>query len=99
MATGQSSNRKLVPGAEQALEQFKYQVASSIGVTPPASGYWGELSSRDCGAVGGNMVRSMIQLAEQQLAGQSGAGTFGTGAAGGGARTTGGGAGTTQTTR
>ncbi|MDP2872221.1 MAG: alpha/beta-type small acid-soluble spore protein [Bacillota bacterium] len=92
MAQGQSRNRALVPGAQNALEQFKYQVASSIGVTPPASGYWGELTSRDCGAVGGNMVRSMIQLAEQQLSGGTGTITAGT------ARTMGT-TGTTQTTR
>lgn len=96
MAQGQSRNRALVPGAENALDQFKYQVASQIGVTPPASGYWGELTSRDCGAVGGNMVRSMIQLAEQQLAG--GAGTIGAGTTGGTTRIAGT-TGTTGTTR
>lgn len=84
MATGQRSNRSLVPGAERALEQFKYEVARQIGVQPPASGYWGELTSRDCGAVGGNMVRQMIQLAEQRLSGQPG-GTVGTTGAGGAA--------------
>lgn len=83
MGTGQRSNRSLVPGAERALEQFKYEVARQIGVQPPASGYWGELTSRDCGAVGGNMVRQMIQLAEQRLSGQPG-GAVG-GAAGGAA--------------
>lgn len=111
MGTGQRSNRTLVPGAERALEQFKYEVARQIGVQPPASGYWGELTSRDCGAVGGNMVRQMIQLAEQRLSGQPGGtvgGTAGMGGAGGagGAGTagfggaTGGAAGTTgRTTR
>lgn len=78
MAQGsQTGNRAVVPGAERALDQFKYEIARNIGVNPPASGYWGDLTSRDCGAVGGNMVRAMIQLAEQQLSGQSGA-TFGT---------------------
>jgi hypothetical protein len=105
MATGQRSNRSLVPGAERALEQFKYEVARQIGVQPPASGYWGELTSRDCGAVGGNMVRQMIQLAEQRLSGQAGGiGTTGTAGGAGGTTgfggTTGGAAGTTgRTTR
>ncbi len=110
MGTGQRSNRSLVPGAERALEQFKYEVARQIGVQPPASGYWGELTSRDCGAVGGNMVRQMIQLAEQRLSGQPGGtvGTAGMGGAGGAGGagtagfggTTGGAAGTTaRTTR
>ncbi|MBX5465729.1 MAG: alpha/beta-type small acid-soluble spore protein [Clostridia bacterium] len=68
MAQGSRSNRVLVREATRALDQFKYEVASEIGVNPPASGYWGDLASRDCGAVGGHMVRRMIQQAEQQLA-------------------------------
>jgi hypothetical protein len=72
------------------MDQFKYDVARNIGVTPPQSGYWGDLSSRDCGAVGGHMVRAMIQLAEQQLSGgaAAGAGTTGTTVGGAGGTTT-----------
>ncbi len=69
MAEGQRTNRALVRGAEQALDQFKYQAASEVGITPPPDGYWGDLPARQCGAVGGHMLRRMIQLAEQQLAG------------------------------
>ncbi len=69
MAEGQRTNRVLVRGAEQALDQFKYQVAQEVGITPPPDGYWGDLPARQCGAVGGHMVRRMIQLAEQQMAG------------------------------
>lgn len=69
MAEGQRTNRVLVRGAEQALDQFKYQVAGEVGITPPPDGYWGDLPARQCGAVGGHMVRRMIQLAEQQMAG------------------------------
>ncbi|MBX5463959.1 MAG: alpha/beta-type small acid-soluble spore protein [Clostridia bacterium] len=69
MARGQG-NRTLVKEAARALDQFKYEVASEIGVTPPQSGYWGDLPARQCGAVGGNMVRRMIQLAEQNLSTQ-----------------------------
>ncbi|HHY96258.1 MAG TPA: alpha/beta-type small acid-soluble spore protein [Firmicutes bacterium] len=68
MARGQKTNRTLVREAAQALDQFKYQVASQIGVHPPADDYWGDIPARQCGAVGGQMVRSMIQLAEQSLA-------------------------------
>jgi hypothetical protein len=32
------------------------------------SGYWGDVPSRDCGAVGGQMVKKMIEMAEQQMA-------------------------------
>jgi len=58
------------------MDQFKYEVASEIGIQAPANGYWGDLPSRVNGAVGGHMVRRMIQLAEQQLSGTA-AGTAG----------------------
>jgi hypothetical protein len=62
------------------MDQLKYEVASEIGVNAPANGYWGDLPSRLNGAVGGHMVRRMIQLAEQQLSGSTAAaaGTTGT---------------------
>lgn len=64
-----SSGQHVVPGAYQAMEQFKYEVANELGVSAGIdNGYWGNLSSRDCGAVGGHMVRRMIEIAEQQLA-------------------------------
>lgn len=71
MAKGSNTgNRALVPGSEQALDTFKYQVAREVGINQAAiqDGYWGELSSRACGKVGGTMVKRMIQLAEQALA-------------------------------
>lgn len=71
MAQGSStSNRAVVRGAEHALDQFKYEVAQEIGLNVPQDGYWGDLPARQCGAVGGHMVRRMIELAEQQLAGR-----------------------------
>lgn len=68
MAQGSRSNRILVHEAARSLDQFKYEVAQEIGVTPPRDGYWGDMPSRQCGAVGGHMVRRMITMAEQQLA-------------------------------
>ncbi len=68
MAAGQRRNRALVPGAQQALEQLKFQVAQEIGI-PNYRGYLGDVPARQNGAVGGNMVRRMIALAEQQIAG------------------------------
>jgi len=67
MAQGQSSNQHLVPQASQGLDQLKQQVASQIGIQN-YSGYLGDVPSRLNGAVGGNMVKRMIALAEQQLA-------------------------------
>ena len=61
-----NSNRKLVPEAMSALDKFKYEVASEVGVTLK-DGYNGDLSSKDAGRIGGNMVRKMIQQAEQSM--------------------------------
>lgn len=68
MATGQQSNRTLVRGAANGLDQLKFEAAAEIGVHYP-DGYGGDVPSRLNGAVGGHMVRRMIELAEQQLAG------------------------------
>ncbi len=68
MGTGQKRNKVLVPQAAEALYNFKYEIASELGVGQEIQGgYWGNVSSRDCGAVGGNMVRKMIAFAESQL--------------------------------
>lgn len=74
MALGSStSNQRLVPQAYQALNQFKYEVAAELGINPEyKTGYWGNISSRECGAVGGHMVRRMIAAAEQELVRQQG---------------------------
>ncbi len=71
MAQGQRTNRVLVQGAAAALDQLKYEVAGEVGVTVPQGGYWGDLPARQCGAVGGHMVRRLIQQAEQQMAGRA----------------------------
>lgn len=67
MATGQRSNRKLVPQASQAMEQFKYETAAELGI-PNYHGYLGDVPSRINGSVGGNMVKKMIASYEQSLA-------------------------------
>lgn len=72
MARGSNTgNRALVQGAARALDQFKYEVAREIGLQGIEDGYWGDVPSRQCGAVGGHMVRKMIEMAEQQLAGRT----------------------------
>ena len=65
MAT--NSNKKLVPEAMTALDKFKYEVASEVGVNLK-DGYNGDLSSRDAGRIGGNMVRKLIEQAESNMA-------------------------------
>ena len=70
MAAGSNtSNRALVQGAEGPLNQFKYEVAHELGLNVHEGDYWGDLPARQCGAVGGHMVRRMIRMAEESLAG------------------------------
>ena len=64
-----SSNKKVVPEAREALDRFKYEVAGEVGVNLK-QGYNGDISSRDAGRIGGNMVRKLIETAERQLAGK-----------------------------
>ena len=59
-------NQKVVPEAASALDKFKYEVASEVGVNLK-QGYNGDLSSKDAGRVGGNMVRKLIQQAENNM--------------------------------
>lgn len=61
-----NSNKTLVPEAKDSLNKFKYEVATEVGVNLK-NGYNGDLSSRDAGRIGGNMVRKMIQKAESQM--------------------------------
>ena len=61
-----NSNYKVVPEATEALNKFKYEVASEVGVNLK-EGYNGDISARDAGRIGGNMVRKLIQQAESQM--------------------------------
>ena len=65
MAT--SSN--MVPEAKDALEKFKYEVASEVGVNLK-NGYNGDISAKEAGRIGGNMVKKLIQKAESQMIGK-----------------------------
>ena len=60
-----SSNRAAVPEAKGALDKFKYEVASELGV-PLSDGYNGDLTSRQNGSVGGYMVKKMIEEQENR---------------------------------
>ena len=53
-----NSNRINVPQAKQAMEQFKMQAANEVGVNLK-DGYNGDLTSREAGSVGGQMVKKM----------------------------------------
>ena len=61
-----NSNKLVVPQARGALNQFKMESAKEVGVNLK-NGYNGDLTSREAGSVGGNMVKKMIEAYEQNL--------------------------------
>ena len=61
------SNKNVVQEAMDSLEKFKYEVASEVGVNLK-NGYNGNISARDAGKIGGNMVKKLIEQAENQMA-------------------------------
>ena len=61
-----SSNQMAVPQAKEAMNRFKQEVASEIGV-PLKEGYNGDLTSRQAGSIGGEMVKIMIMRQEEQM--------------------------------
>jgi len=61
-----SSNKIGVPEAKAAMEQFKMQAANEVGVSLN-QGYNGQLTSREAGSIGGQMVKKMIEKYESEL--------------------------------
>ena len=66
MSTQSKSNRVEVPEAKAALDRFKTEVASELGVNLK-EGYNGDLTSREAGSIGGEMVRRMVKSYEESL--------------------------------
>ena len=56
-----SSKKNLVPGAREALDKFKMEAASEVGVNIK-QGYNGDITARDAGSVGGQMVKKMSTI-------------------------------------
>ena len=61
-----NSNNINVPNAKEAMNQFKMQAANEVGVNLK-QGYNGDLTSREAGSIGGQMVKKMIEAYEQNL--------------------------------
>ena len=62
-----SNNNQLnIPQAREAMDQFKMEAAQEVGVNLK-KGYNGDLTSREAGSVGGQMVKKMIEAYEQGL--------------------------------
>ena len=62
-SSNSNSNRMAVPEAKDAMNRFKQEVASEIGV--PLKD--GELTSKQAGSIGGEMVKKMIMKQEQEM--------------------------------
>ena len=60
------ANKNVVPEAREALNKFKMEAASEVGVSLK-QGYNGDLTSRQAGSVGGQMVKKMIQKYENDI--------------------------------
>ena len=66
MYSEKSSNGLVVPNKKDAMNQFKMQAASEVGVNLK-QGYNGDLTSKEAGSIGGQMVKKMIQSVESTL--------------------------------
>ena len=66
MSNSNNSNRMVVPGAREAMDKFKMEAASEVGVNLK-QGYNGDLTSRQAGSVGGQMVKQKNEAYENRL--------------------------------
>ena len=63
------SNQVEVPQARDAMDRFKMEVANELGVNLK-QGYNGDITAREAGSIGGEMVRKMIKRQEEEMAGR-----------------------------
>ena len=61
-----NNSRLVVPGAKQAIEQMKYEIASELGVKMGP-----DASSRANGSVGGEITKRLVQMGQQQISGSN----------------------------
>lgn len=61
-----SNNQIVVPQAREAMDRFKMEAANEVGVNLK-QGYNGDLTSRQAGSIGGQMVKKMIQAYEESM--------------------------------
>jgi hypothetical protein len=61
-----ASNKNVVPEAREAMDKFKMQAASEVGVNLK-QGYNGDLTSKEAGSVGGQMVKKMVESYENSI--------------------------------
>ncbi|MDR2931748.1 MAG: alpha/beta-type small acid-soluble spore protein [Oscillospiraceae bacterium] len=61
-----NGNKIIVPEAKEAMNRFKMESANEVGVNLK-QGYNGDLTSRQAGSIGGQMVKKMIQAYENSI--------------------------------
>ena len=66
MASNSNSNRLNVPAARAAMDQFKMEAAAEVGVNLK-EGYNGDLTAKQAGSIGGQMVKKMIEAYESNM--------------------------------
>ena len=72
MANNNSNSSQInVPEAREAMRNMKHEVANELGITLN-QGYNGNISAKDAGHIGGNMVKKMIEAQERQMSGSNG---------------------------
>ncbi len=69
MSNQNNSSKVMVPEARAAMDKFKMEAASQVGIDLK-QGYNGDLTSRQAGSIGGQMVKNMIEAYEKNLANQ-----------------------------
>ncbi|EHN14773.1 small, acid-soluble spore protein alpha [Clostridium sporogenes PA 3679] len=67
MASNKNSNNLVVPEAQHGLNQLKMEVANEVGISNYDAMDKGNLTSRQNGYVGGNMVKKMVEAYERNL--------------------------------
>jgi hypothetical protein len=68
-----NQRRPELPQAEPALDRLKYEVAAELGLRDDIEERgWGEMTTREVGKIGGNMVRKMIRFAESEMVNRDG---------------------------
>ena len=62
-----NTNRTIIPEAKQGLNKFKLEIASAVGISNYETADKGQLTSRQNGSVGGEMVKRMVESYEKSL--------------------------------
>lgn len=65
-----NNNKTMIPEAKEAMNKFKMEAASEVGVNLK-EGYNGNLTSKEAGSVGGQMVKKMVESYENSVKGSN----------------------------